>query len=277
MKPPPVAAVPHRQGWGRWLTVAVAGVLLAGCATGKGATVSGGSFDFVAPGGQSTIFYDPPQTRGTVHGLAGPSLLDPTHTIGVDDFPGQVVVLNVCGSCRAEAPDLEQTYTASKASGVTLLGIDVRDDRDAAADFVREQAITYPSIFDPPGRSLVALRGFPRDTVASTIVLDRAHRVAAVFLTKIRISQLLPVVQRVAAEPTHAALLSSRGFEVVDRSHVRAGRVWLSCWLSVNVSGCLAARPAAPSGPLIRLCEPSLCRARTAGRGRTPSPSEGVQ
>lgn len=63
-------------------------------------------------------------------------------------------------------------------------------------------AITYPSIFDNPGRSLFALGGFPRNTVPSTIVLDRRHRVAAVFLTALRISQLLPVVQRVAAEPT---------------------------------------------------------------------------
>ena len=64
-----------------------------------------------------------------------------------------------------------------------------------------DRAITYPSIFDSPGRSLLALRGFPRNTVPSTIVLDRSHRVAAVFLTAVRVGELLPVVQRVAAEP----------------------------------------------------------------------------
>ena len=65
---------------------------------------------------------------------------------------------------------------------------------------VRDRGLTYPSIFDPPGRSLLALRGFPRNTVPSTIVLDRQHRVAAVFLTTLRVSELMPVVQRVAAE-----------------------------------------------------------------------------
>ncbi len=208
MNPPKrhTASAVKRGGWGKWLVVAALGMLLAaGCATGKDAVVRGGSFEFVAPGGQSIIFYDPPRTRGTVRGLAGPSLLEPARTISLSDFAGQVVVLNVwgswCGPCRAEAPDLEQTYQDSKASGVTLLGIDVRDEHDAAADFVRERSITYPSIFDPPGRSLDALRGFPRNTVPSTIVLDRAHRVAAVYLTRIRVSQLLPVVRRVAAEP----------------------------------------------------------------------------
>jgi len=190
---------------GRWVLMGALVVILAGCAAGKDAVATGGSFTFVAPGGQSIIFYDPPSARGTVRGLAGQSLLDPTRTISVDDFPGQVVVLNIwgswCGPCRAEAPDLQQTYQQTRASGVALFGIDVRDDRAAAVDFERDRGITYPSIFDSPGRSLDALRGFPRNTVPSTIVLDRQHRVAAVFLTAIRISQLLPVVRRVAAEP----------------------------------------------------------------------------
>lgn len=194
----------------RWLsapTVVLAAMSLAltGCAAGKDAVVTGGSFQFVSPGGQNIITYDPPAQRGTVTGLTGDNLLDPERTLGLSDFPGQVVVLNIwgswCGPCQGEAPDLEQTYHATRASGVTVLGIDVRDDHDAAADFVRAQSLTYPSIFDPPGRSLTTLHGFPRNTVPSTIVLDRGHRVAAVFLTRIRASQLIPIVQRVAGEP----------------------------------------------------------------------------
>jgi hypothetical protein len=88
---------------------------------------------------------------------------------------------------------------------VTFLGVDVRDDRDAAADFVRSRGISYPSIFDPPGRSLLVLSGYPRNAVPSTIVLDRSHRVAAVFLTAVLASDLAPVVDRVAAEPPPAA------------------------------------------------------------------------
>jgi hypothetical protein len=46
------------------------------------------------------------------------------------------------------------------------------------------------------------LKGYPRSVVPSTIVLDRQHRVAAIFLTALIASDLLPVVQRLAAEPT---------------------------------------------------------------------------
>ena len=106
-----------------------------------------------------------------------------------------------CGPCRGEAPALEQVAAASAPRGVTFLGVDVRDDRDAAADFVRSRGITYPSIFDPPGRSLLVLSGYPRNAVPSTIVLDRSHRVAAVFLTAVLASDLQPVVDRIAAEP----------------------------------------------------------------------------
>ncbi len=79
--------------------------------------------------------------------------------------PGQVVVLNVwgswCGPCRIEAPDLEFVQQQTAPLGATVLGIDVRDDRAAAADFVRDRGLTYPSIFDPPGRSLAAARRRP--------------------------------------------------------------------------------------------------------------------
>ncbi len=96
-------------------------------------------------------------------------------------------------------------YEQTGASGVAFLGIDVRDNRDAAADFLRDRGISFPSIFDPPGRSLVALRGYPRNTVPSTIVLDRSHRVAAVFLTTVRVAELQPLLTRLAAEPTEQA------------------------------------------------------------------------
>ena len=179
-------------------------LLLAACGVGTDAVVTGTTFNFVAPGGQTRIFYDPPDTRGSVGGLSGDSLLEPGRTIGLGDFPGKVVVLNVwgswCGPCREEMPGLQLIHDQTRATGVTLLGIDVRDDRDAARDFMTDRQITYPSIYDNPARSLAALSGFPRNTVPSTIVLDRQHRVAAIFLAAVRVSELLPVVQRIAAE-----------------------------------------------------------------------------
>jgi hypothetical protein len=38
--------------------------LISGCSTGDDAVAQGGTFEFVAPGGQTDIIYDPPQSRG---------------------------------------------------------------------------------------------------------------------------------------------------------------------------------------------------------------------
>jgi thiol-disulfide isomerase/thioredoxin len=189
----------------RALLLVVAVLLLAGCATGTDAVARGGTFEFVTSGGKTDIFYDPPADRGAVAGLTGDSLTEPGTTVSLQRYRGQVVVLNVwgswCGPCRAEADDLVQVATATAGQDVQFIGIDVRDSRQAGADFARDFGLTYPSIFDPPGRTLLALKGIPRSVVPLTIVLDRQHRVAAVFLHAVHAQDLQPVVQRIAAEP----------------------------------------------------------------------------
>jgi thiol-disulfide isomerase/thioredoxin len=190
----------------RYLLLALAAaVLLAGCATGPDAVARGGTFEFVSPGGKTDIFYDPPASRGTVAELSGDSLTQPGTTVSLAQYPNQVIVLNVwgswCGPCRSESAELVRVATATAGQGAQFLGIDVRDSRQAGADFARDFGLTYPSIFDPPGRTLFALKGIPRSVVPLTIVLDRHHRVAAVFLHAVHVQDLQPVVQRVAREP----------------------------------------------------------------------------
>ncbi|WP_407074715.1 TlpA disulfide reductase family protein [Saccharopolyspora sp. SCSIO 74807] len=189
-----------------WSTLPiVAALLVSACTVGTNSS-AGDEFTFVSPGGQTRIFYDPPHTRGRITALAGDDLLRPGRKISLADFRNAVVVLNVwgswCGPCREEMPHLQRVQEQTARSGVQVLGVDVRDGaRSAPVDFVRDIGITYPSIYDPSGRALLALKGYPRSVVPSTVVLDRRHRVAAIFLTQVDDSQLLPVVRRIAAEP----------------------------------------------------------------------------
>lgn len=192
-----------------FVAAAVAG-LLVGCSSGDDAVAQGGTFEFVAPGGKTDIYYDPPDHRGRPGPVAGPDLMDPARTVSVDNpagpFAGRVVVINVwgqwCGPCRAEVTQLQQVYNATRADGVTLLGIDVRDNnRQAAQDFVKDRNVTFPSIYDPAMRTMIAFGGkYPTTVIPSTLVLDRQHRVAAVFLRELLAEDLQPVVQRIAAE-----------------------------------------------------------------------------
>ncbi len=191
------------------LRLAIAGAvlvtLLTGC-SGRDAVAQGGTFEFVSPGGKTDIFYDPPASRGHPGPLSAPDLMDPARTISLDDFAGQVVVINVwgqwCGPCRAEVTQLQWVYDATRGSGVSFLGIDVRDNsRQAAQDFVNDHHVTFPSIYDPPMRTLIAFGGkYPTTVIPSTLVLDRQHRVAAVFLRELLTEDLQPMVQRLAHE-----------------------------------------------------------------------------
>jgi thiol-disulfide isomerase/thioredoxin len=182
-------------------------VALAGCSTGHDAVAQGGTFEFVAPGGKTDIFYDPPESRGRPGPLAGPELMDPATTVSLHDFTGKVVVINVwgqwCGPCRTEITQLQKVYDMTRRVGVEFLGIDVRDNnRDAARDFIVDRKVTFPSIYDPPMRTMIAFGGkYPTTVIPSTVVLDRQHRVAAVFLRELLAEDLQPVVQRLAAEP----------------------------------------------------------------------------
>ncbi|MGH3564192.1 MAG: TlpA family protein disulfide reductase, partial [Mycobacterium sp.] len=61
--------------------------------------------------------------------------------------------------------------------------------------------VTFPSIYDPAMRTMIAFGGkYPTSVIPATLVLDRQHRVAAVFLRELLADDLQPVVQRLAAE-----------------------------------------------------------------------------
>ena len=182
----------------------VAALVVTGCSAGKDAVVSGGTFTFVSPGGKVDITY-PVNERQQAPTLAGDDLMHEGKQLSIADFPGKALVINLwgqwCGPCRAEAPELETASKQMAPLGAQVIGLDVRDPaRDVAQDFVRDRGLTYPSIWDPSGRVLLQLAGYPRNIIPSTLVLDKQHRVAAVFLRQVLASDLVPVVQRLSAE-----------------------------------------------------------------------------
>lgn len=184
-----------------WLVVLL---LLSACSTGDDAVVRGTEFDLVAPDGKLVINYTGPD-RKKLGDLTGESLQDPGKQIKLSDYDGKVVLLNIwgawCGPCRTEVPELQKLYDGNKDAGLQVLGIDVRDDiRSQPEDFVKNWNLTYPSIYDKGGRTLLALKGYPRNAVPSTIILDRQHRVAAVYLVAILASDVQPLIKQLTSE-----------------------------------------------------------------------------
>ena len=141
---------------------------------------SGDGKGFVS--GDGTIERVALDKRSTPLTLSGTTLQGTPWKIA--DVKDKVLVLNVwgqwCGPCVAEMPHLQQVWSQLSAAGkpVQFMGINYRDGVETAEAFVRANKITYPSLQDDGGRTLLALRG-KANTTPTTLVLDRQGRIAA--------------------------------------------------------------------------------------------------
>jgi peroxiredoxin len=190
-------------GLRRAAPVALAGALLAGCATGSGAVDvnNGGEFRFVAgtPAGEVI----PPDQRAAAPEFSG-TLLDGA-AFSSSELEGDVAVLNFWGSwcapCRVETPEFQQVYAEVKDDGVQFLGLNVKETSEQfALAFVDRFGIEFPSVYDPRGEVALAFRGYPANAIPSTIVLDPEGRVAAVYTGTVSKEDLHSVVTEILGE-----------------------------------------------------------------------------
>jgi peroxiredoxin len=177
-------------------------LLVSGCTVGRDAAeIGGGDFYLVAPGGQVKLRY-PPAERKELKGLEGESLMEDGKTIKLSDHAGKPVVINIwgawCGPCRTEAPEMQKLFDA----GTQVIGVDVKETaKSHPRDFMKDRSLTYPSIYDASSRSFInVFKGVPANTVPSTFVVDKNHKVAAVFLVPVLASDVQPVLDELAKE-----------------------------------------------------------------------------
>jgi thiol-disulfide isomerase/thioredoxin len=94
---------------------------------------------------------------------------------------GTPVVVNIwsswCGPCRKEAEELADA-ARRHVTEVQFLGVDILDERAAAADFLDEYDVPYPSVFDANGdiRDQLGFIGQPE-----TLFYDALGQIAAVW------------------------------------------------------------------------------------------------
>ena len=189
--------------------LAAAAVTLAGCAqdsdNAQNAVATGGNFEFITPGGEKVINYEESE-RKPLRTFSGEDVRDRDKTISLEDYEGEIVVLNSwgqwCAPCRAEADDLQEVHSELQKRKIgTVLGINVRDyNPQVSNDFLEDNGLKYPSIYDPPFKTAAALGGVPTSVVPTTIVLDKQHRPATVFLRSITAKDVMDVVDKLEKE-----------------------------------------------------------------------------
>ena len=202
-------ALQRKRAIGAVLAAAAIALPRAGCSqdadNAQNAVATGGNFEFITPGGEKVINYEESE-RKPLRTFSGEDVRDRDKTISLEDYDGEIVVLNSwgqwCAPCRAEADDLQEIHSELQKRKIgTVLGINVRDyNPQVSNDFLKDNGLTYPSIYDPPFKTAAALGGVPTSVVPTTIVLDKQHRPATVFLRSITAQDVMDVVDKLEKE-----------------------------------------------------------------------------
>jgi thiol-disulfide isomerase/thioredoxin len=81
--------------------------------------------------------------------------------IRLSDLRERKVILNFwaswCAPCRAEMPDFERIYQ-QYGDRLTILGINIQEDRQTLERFLDEVPVSYPILLDPKGTAVQAYR-----------------------------------------------------------------------------------------------------------------------
>jgi thiol-disulfide isomerase/thioredoxin len=152
-------------------------VLAGGGGTGLAPEAGTGQVEEVSPG----VAVVPDGQRQPLPAFTGRTL--DNQEIDLASLRGRPLVLNFwaswCGPCRAEQEGLELASGRLAGRGVHVVGVNVRDDRGAAASYLEEFRVGYPSLFDRPAVLAARLGAFAPDYPPYTLVVDADGRVAA--------------------------------------------------------------------------------------------------
>jgi len=123
-------------------------------------------------------------------------------TVRLSDLQGRPVILNLwaswCGPCKAEMPALERVNRTYAPRGLALLAVNAtnQDSRIAAMDFVQDNGLTFPILFDADGE---VSRLYQLQALPTTFFIDSEGIIREVVvggpmaeaLLRIRVEQLM--------------------------------------------------------------------------------------
>jgi peroxiredoxin len=81
------------------------------------------------------------------------SVRDSDHQVSLNQFRGQVVVLNFwatwCPPCMQELPSMMEMQNQLRSRGVVVLGVSIDVDDDAYHRFLKQRGVNFVTVRDP--------------------------------------------------------------------------------------------------------------------------------
>ena len=97
--------------------------------------------------------------------------------LSITEYRGSVIILNFwaswCLQCRPEMPGLERLQREFSSRGLAVIGVNAREDKEAARRYATELGLTFPLVLDRNGaiNTLYGVVGLP-----TTFVIGRDGR-----------------------------------------------------------------------------------------------------
>ncbi len=129
--------------------------------------------------------------------------------VALSQFRGRVIVLNFwaswCPACRAEAHDFGDFAHRYRDHGVTVIGVNLREDAATVRDFAESNGMAYPLLLDTHGAigRMYEVVGIP-----TTVIIDAAGSVRARHVGVLNADQLADYVAPLLTDSSSAERLA---------------------------------------------------------------------
>ncbi|MGQ9890010.1 MAG: redoxin domain-containing protein, partial [Aggregatilineales bacterium] len=161
--------------------------------------------------------------------------------VSLSQFRGQVVVLNIwaswCPSCRAETQDVAEFARQYRSRGVTVVGVNLREDAATVRAFAEANGIDYPLLLDSQGAVAAQYQvvGIP-----TTVIIDAAGGVRGRHVGVLTQAQLAEYVAAwlPARSPAPAFTLPRENGQPVSLADYRGRSVVLLFYRNASCGSC---------------------------------------